>query len=258
MQVSAHEPKVIVYRAQNLVNGKRYIGVTMNGLRTRIKSHMYLANNGKGHAFHDALRKYGRDKFSFETLADFIDDYDLAKVYEWEMICKHRPEYNLTSGGEGGGFAASTIEKMRAAKLGKKHRPEVIAARLGRKHSEEHCRKISLALTGKPPTKGRTGMPLPPETREKIRQTLKQATWVDTPARVASRNRTGASAASEARKIPVKCVSDGLVFESIKAAAKFYHNDQVQLARAVRAGKPYGGRFFALLPKEPGSRYTAT
>lgn len=254
MQVSAHEPKVIVYQASNLVNGKRYIGVTKHGLRARARNHKWRANSGGGHMFHAALRKYGSDKFVFEILADFIDDYDLAKVYEWEMICKHRPEYNLTAGGEGGGFAASTIEKMRAAKLGKKHRPEVIAARLGRKHSEEHCRKISLALTGKPPTRGRTGVPVPPEVRERIRQTLKKATWVDTPARAASRRRTGASAASEARKIPVKCVSDGLVFESIKAAAKFYHNDQVRLAKAIRAGQPYGGRSFVLLPKEVGSR----
>jgi group I intron endonuclease len=250
------EPKVIVYQASNLVNGKRYIGVTKHGLRARARNHRWRANSGGGHMFHAALRKYGADNFVFEVLANFIDDYDLAKVYEWEMICKHRPEYNLTAGGEGGGFAASTIEKMRAAKVGKKHRPEVIAARLGRKHSEEHRRNISLALIGNPPTKGRTGIPVLPETREKISQTLKQATWVDTPARVASRNRTGTSAAVEARKIPVKCVSDGLVFESIKAAAKCYRNDQVRLAKAIRAGEPYGGRVFVLLPKDAGSRYT--
>lgn len=280
------EPLVIVYQATNLANNKRYIGVTKLGLRDRVRRHRYEAKKGNG-LFQKAVRKYGIDGFSFEVLADFEDDYDLARVYEFEMICKHRPEYNLTAGGEGGTpaestraklaavhlgrkrppearanmseaqrrrarehpISAETREKMRAAKLGRRHSPESIAKMVGRKASAETRAKMSAAQTGRPPTKGRTGQPRSAEEREKIRQSLKAVQWVDTPARIASRARTGASAASEARKIPVKCFDDGHVFESVRAAAKFYGHDSVHLARAIRAGKPYRGRRFERLPK---------
>ena len=286
--MASDEPLVVVYQATNVKNGKRYIGVTKRGLRARRNSHRNSARTGTG-LFQRAIRKYGIDGFRFEVLFDFQDDYDLAKVYEWEMISKHRPEYNLAAGGEGGVAhvltrarlsaahkgkkrsieararmsAAQRIRavefpvdeetraKMRAAKLGRKHAPEVVARRAaaGYRPSAETRAKMSAAQTGRPPTKGRTGQPVPQETREKIRQTLKNATWVDTPARIASRTRTGVRAAHEARKIPVRCVEDGNVFETIKAAAQFYGLNQMKLGAAIRAGKPYRGHTFERLPK---------
>lgn len=282
------EPLVIVYQATNLTNGKRYIGVTKRGLRARRISHRNGAVKGTG-LFQRAIRKYGIDGFRFEALADFQDDYDLAKIYEWEMISKHHPEYNLAAGGEGGTaheltraklsvahkgkkrspqararmseaqrlraieFPVNEITraKMRAAKLGRKHTPEVVARRaaVGYRPSIETRAKMSAAQIGRPPTKGRTGQPVLQETREKIRQTLKNATWVDTPARIASRARTGVRAAHEARKIPVRCIEDGNVFETIKAAAKFYDLDQMKLGAAIRAGRAYRGHSFERLPK---------
>lgn len=278
------EPKVIVYQARNLVNGKRYIGVTKQGLHNRQRSHRNEARLGRGNLLHKAMRKYGQENFVFGILADFEDDYELAKVYEWEMISKHRPEYNLTAGGEGGTLHASTRallsaarkgrklsaetrarisegqrnrpppseetrEKMRQARLGVPMAPEQRAKMIGRKDSAETRAKKAAAQTGRPPTKGRTGQPVLEETKVKISQTLKQRGWQDTPARIASRARTGASAASEARKIPVQCLDDGNVFESVKDAAKFYGHDQVHLGRAIRVGRPYRGRRFQRLPK---------
>lgn len=245
------EPTVIVYQATNLINGKRYIGVTKRGLRERVKCHRSSANNGSDYLIHRAMRKYGHDNIKFEVLVDFQEDYELARVYEWEMICKHRPEYNLAAGGEGGTHAPSTIAKMRAAKLGRKHTPEVKARRAaaGYRPSAETRAKMAAAQKGRPPTKGRTGQSVSPETREKIRASLKAHEWKDTPARIASRARTGASAASEARKIPVKCVDDGRTFNSVKEAAAFYGVDQMKLGAAIRAGRPYRGRQFERLPK---------
>lgn len=283
----ATEPRTIVYQVRNRVNAKCYIGVTKQGLHNRRRAHVSVARRGGGNLLHAAIRKYGQENFVFETLFDFEGDYELARVYEWEMICKHRPEYNLSAGGEGGTphettiakwrayrmgkkrtpearanmseaqrrrarefpHSAETREKMRQAKLGGKHRPESIAKMVGRKDSPETRAKKSAAQIGRPPTKGRTGQPVPPETREKIRQALKARQWQDTPARAASRARTGASAASEARKIPVKCLDDGNIFDCVKAAAKFYGLDQMKLGAAIRAGKPYRGRTFERLPK---------
>ena len=273
MPDSAQDPLVIVYQATNRINGKRYIGVTKLGLRSRMRRHQSEARKSNG-LFQRALRKYGMEGFAFEVLYDFQDDYDLARAYEWEMIAKHRPEYNLTAGGEGGtpheltrakmsarqkgrkrseeakaNMSAAqrrraiehprtpeTREKMRQARLGKRHRPESIAKMVGREDSDATRAKKSAAQTGRPPTKGRTGQAVPEETKAKISQTLKQRGWQDTPARVASRARTGASAASEARKIAVECVNDGRVFESLKAAAEFYGLVPTKLSLAFRKG----------------------
>lgn len=244
------EPLVIVYQATNQVNGKRCIGVTKRGLRERVKSHRSAANRGSDYLLPRAMRKYGHENIKFETLVDFQDDYDLARVYEWEMICKHRPEYNLAAGGEGGTHAPVTIAKMRAAKLGRKHTPEVKARRaaVGYRPSAETRAKMSAAQMGRPPTKGRTGQPVSEETKVKISQTLKQRGWQDTPARVASRARTGASAASEARKIPVLCATDGRTFESVKAAAAFYGLVPTKLALAIRKGWAIHGLRFSRQP----------
>ncbi len=231
------EPKVVVYQARNLLNGHRYIGVTKQGLHRRTYGHLKDARTGKGNRFHNAIRKYGEEHFIFGIIHDFRDDYDLARVYEHEFICKEKPEYNLTWGGEGGSLHQSTKDKLRAINL-------------GRKASAETRAKMAASQTGRPPTKGRTGQPRSAEEREKIRQSLKAVTWVDTPARIASRARTGASAASEARKIPVKCLDDGNVFESVRAAAKFYGLDSVQLSAAVRKQRVvFKGKRFVCLPK---------
>lgn len=241
----------VVYQAVNSVDGKRYIGVTKRGLRDRVIRHKSSANTGSGYLLHRAMRKHGFDNFVFSVLADFEGDYELAKVYEYEAICRYRPEYNLTAGGEGGAPAVQTIEKMRAAKLGRKHSPEVRARRVGRKLSEEHRARIAAAQRGRAPTKGRTGQPVSEEIRAKIAATLRGRQWTDTPARQASRARTGTSAAQNARRVPVLCETDGLRYGSVKDAAAHYGFNATKLAAAIRADKAYKGlRFRRVRGKE--------
>lgn len=223
--------KTVVYQARNLLNGHRYIGVTKQGLAKRQYGHIKDARTGRGNRFHNAIRKYGEEYFVFGVVHDFDDDYDLARLYEHELICKERPEYNLTYGGEGGAMHQSTKDKLRAANL-------------GRKASVETRAKIALAMAGRPPTKGRTGQPRKTEEREKIRTTLQKRQWVDTPARQASRARTGTSAAQLARRVPVLCENDGLHYESVKDAAVHYGLNATKLAAAIRVDKAYKGLRF--------------
>lgn len=285
--MTTKENMVVVYQAKNRINGKRYVGVTSRGLRARERGHRREADSGRGSLLHAAIRKYGHDNIVFEVLQDFNGDYDLAKLYEQEYIAKYRPEYNLTGGGEGGTLAVSTRlkiaaahlgrkrsaearanmsaaqrrrgaehppdaetrEKMRQAKLGRKHRPESLAKMVGRKDSPETRAKKAAAQTGRPATKGKTGQATSAETREKIRHSLRLARWVDTPARAASRARTGTTAAREARKIPVRCLGDGMIFESVRAAAEFYELDPAKLGAAIRAQRAYRDKQFERLPK---------
>ena len=54
----------VVYKLTNTVNGKYYIGQTQNSVEKRFRDHMYAKS-----AIGDAIREYGKDKFTKEILA---------------------------------------------------------------------------------------------------------------------------------------------------------------------------------------------
>lgn len=59
-----------VYCFRNLVNGKRYVGSSVD-VEGRRKSHISMLRRGKHHSvkFQHAWDKYGRGQFIFETLS---------------------------------------------------------------------------------------------------------------------------------------------------------------------------------------------
>lgn len=56
---------MIVYKAENIINGKVYIGRTKNNLETRAHLHNLSAIGGSKTIFHSAIREYGIDSFVF-------------------------------------------------------------------------------------------------------------------------------------------------------------------------------------------------
>lgn len=153
---------VIVYRARNTVNGNCYIGVTRRGLIRREHEHRYEAKRGGKTRLHKALRKWG-DKILFETIMDFEGDYELAMVFEAEIVEKERPAYNLVPGGlnRTGPAAPETTRRLRESHLGKpsprkgtKLPPETVAKLRGQKRTDEQRARMSAAqknrLAGKP------------------------------------------------------------------------------------------------------------
>ena len=74
----------IVYCYTNLVNGKKYIGQTLNPSQ-RYKSHKSVHLNEKDpeydSVFHRALRKYGWENFKYEVLIE-DDNIDLINNLE--------------------------------------------------------------------------------------------------------------------------------------------------------------------------------
>jgi group I intron endonuclease len=166
---------VIVYRARNLVNGHSYIGVTRRGLARREHEHRYAARKGGDGRLHKALRKWG-DQIQFEAIFDFEGDYELAMLYEAELVEKEQPEYNLVPGGMNrvGPLSDETLSRMRASHVGKpsprkgQKMPEGWAAhRIGVKHSPETRAKMSAAQAGKP-RPSRVGLKHSPEARAKM------------------------------------------------------------------------------------------
>jgi len=95
---------MIIYKAENLINGKVYIGKTGYKLSQRRWGHFNSAKKGGKSAFYSAIRKYGEEKFEFSVLekCDEKDDMnEIEKLYIAHYNTMVPNGYNLTVGGDG-------------------------------------------------------------------------------------------------------------------------------------------------------------
>lgn len=97
---------MIIYKATNKVNGKVYIGQTINSLEHRKSGHERDARCEKKSTvyFHNALLKYGFENFNWEVLKECIsqeelDFYEDYYITEYNSTSKEKG-YNLKSGGK--------------------------------------------------------------------------------------------------------------------------------------------------------------
>lgn len=89
-----------LYKITNLINGKAYIGQSINP-RRRFIAHISRANNDSDNSpIHSAIKKYGKDNFKFEIL-EWSENYNQR---EKELIIEHNTlspnGYNVARGGE--------------------------------------------------------------------------------------------------------------------------------------------------------------
>lgn len=240
MSSPATDRAVVAYRAVNTVNGHLYIGFTTQGLPRRIQQHVSSARRGGGWLLHAAIRKYGAESIVFETIFDFDGDEELAKLYEIEAIAKYRPEYNISRGGDGGTVHPDTARKISEANKGqvpifkgRKFSAEALAkfretkarngkpsGNTGKKASPEKLEKMRLAAVGKPSAmKGKTYSAAIRARMTEAARKRKPRAYTE-----ADKNRIRAAAklAYVVTRKPVKCLTDGQVFVSARAASLFY------------------------------------
>lgn len=125
-----------IYVLRNTINGKCYVGQTIQRISRRLNAHRLRTQS----AISMAINKYGMD--SFDKVEHTGIPIELLDHFERELISQLNTispnGYNLESGGNANKtFSEETKDKMRLAKIGK---PQ----------SEESNRKRSLALKGKP------------------------------------------------------------------------------------------------------------
>ena len=88
----------VVYQAVNLLNGKKYIGITKKSVSQRQYQHSWFAKKGIKTTFGRAIRKYGIDNFQFSILHR-TSTYQEALELEKQLISELKPEYNMSKGG---------------------------------------------------------------------------------------------------------------------------------------------------------------
>jgi group I intron endonuclease len=129
-----------IYKIENKINGKLYIGQTINYKR-RTKEHRIDLNANRSHNQHlqNAWSKYGQKQFVFDILLTCKqEDLDEKEKYFIRIYFSNsgRYGYNLTDGGQN----KTTVSQETRIKMGNSRR--------GKKHSEESKAKIGLAQKG--------------------------------------------------------------------------------------------------------------
>lgn len=155
---------VLIYMATNQVNGKKYIGQTTKGFNYRKSAHICEALNKKrNYHFHNTIRKYGPEKFSWEILHNYIiniNDLNRFEVFYIGYYNTFEDGYNLTVGGRNAPLSEESKRKISESRKGisipEETRRKISrstkgekSAHYGKKYSKEHRRRISKARLGK-------------------------------------------------------------------------------------------------------------
>jgi len=115
----------VIYKIENMVNGRVYIGQTVRDYKTRIKEHKYKLKNGTHHNKHlqNAYRKYGFENLQFALLETCVLDEIDNKEKEWILKYKEKSiSYNL----EDGGHHSKKLSKQTIEKISKQHYKPVV------------------------------------------------------------------------------------------------------------------------------------
>lgn len=220
----------IVYKATNLVNGKRYIGVTGMGLKYRVRSHFTLARRGDRGVFMSAIRKYGPDKFKFSILVECAN-YQEALVREMEFIADLKPEYNITWGGQG--MLGASMSEEAKAKISKANKGRKFP---DRKITEEHRAKLTAGLRSRPHHRPWLGRKHSEESKQKVSESKRAQMRVHTASERAAA-RLNIKKAQASRNKAVRCLLDGREFASGPKSDDYYgliHGASWRIANGTR------------------------
>ena len=159
------EPKITgIYKIVNTVNGKKYVGSTVNMKQRWYEHKHYLARNlHHSPKLQYAWNKYGEDAFEFSVIEECkpIKEVLLEREQFWidELHAHGKTGYNIAK------VAGSPM--------------------FGRKHTEESLKKMSAASknisaeTRKKRSDSQKGKTNSPETREKISKANKGRKWTE-------------------------------------------------------------------------------
>ena len=134
--------RIGIYGIKNLINSKIYVGKTGMNFGDRWDSHKSLLRNNKhfNPYLQNAWNKYGEENFDFEIVEECdVEELDKKEQYYIKSYKEKNISYNLSDGGEGGGFLCQHLSDDTKRKIGEKNRINMT----GKKFSEETKQKMS-------------------------------------------------------------------------------------------------------------------
>lgn len=145
-----------IYKITNNINGKNYIGQTINAISERWRRHCWTCTSkyNKMPIVH-AIKKYGKDNFTINKICECETQEEadrLETFYAKEFNSFSPYGYNLKVGNGHGSLSEEVKEKIRKANTGKirtqEAREKLRDSHLGNKLSEEAKKKISIINKG--------------------------------------------------------------------------------------------------------------
>jgi len=153
---------MIIYKVENKITKKVYIGQTKFSLNRRKTQHIIDCNkNNDNIYFYNAIRKYGIDSFEWKILCECktkeeLDEMEFHFIKQYNSLSPYG--YNLTLGGEGThGYKFSDAQKRKISKkltgriLSEETKKKISEAHLGIPLTKEHRLKVSKGRKGKGP-----------------------------------------------------------------------------------------------------------
>ena len=98
--------KMYIYKIENLINGKVYIGKSKDP-EQRWKQHTAAAKAGSDLLLHRAIKKYGEDSFEMTVLSEHtaseINEAEMSAIKQYNCCVLNGSDngYNMTYGGDG-------------------------------------------------------------------------------------------------------------------------------------------------------------
>ncbi|MDZ4170602.1 MAG: GIY-YIG nuclease family protein [Methanobacteriaceae archaeon] len=146
-----------VYKIENIINGKVYIGQTTTKPEKRERDHFYELrnNNHRNSHLQNSFNFHGESNFKFSVICWFNskDELNRAEIHymdSYDAINRNKG-YNIREGGDNGKHSKETRRKLSIAHQGKTITPESKRKMSIAKQnmSLETKRKISIAKKGK-------------------------------------------------------------------------------------------------------------
>lgn len=233
-------------------SGKVYIGITAQRVKKRWQAGFGYKRNSH---FWNAIQKYGWDNFSHEILYTGLTAEE-AFEEEKRLIAEYKSNdqkfgYNLSCGGESGNTGVKMPDHVKENLIrlstgrhpSEETRKKLSAARKGVKFTEEHKRKISESLKGKP----REGHPMAEEAKEKIRQANlgRKNPHKGVPRSAETRKKLSESLKGKLapNRKKVICVETGEIFDSLTEGAKCKGTNEQNVSACLRGKRNKAGGY---------------